>query len=93
MKEADIESIEAKITAEMEAYYRHLEQYKQLFIEATNQEYPLSDAKHHELLQQQERLDLSDLDVSSIEAEITTEIETYQQKLAQYSGIQSHEGQ
>ena len=81
LKEADIESIEAKITAEMEAYYRHLEQYKQLFIEATNQEYPLSDAKRHELLQQQERLDL---DVSSIEAEITTEIETYQQKLAQY---------
>jgi uncharacterized caspase-like protein len=84
LKEADIESIEAKVTAEMEAYYRHLEQYKQLFIEVTNQEYPLSDAKRYELLQQQERLDLSDLDVSSIEAEITTEIETYQQKLEQY---------
>jgi ABC-type branched-subunit amino acid transport system substrate-binding protein/uncharacterized caspase-like protein len=84
LKETDIESIEAKITAEMEAYYRHLEQYKQLFIEATNQEYPPNDAKRHELLQQQERLDLSDLDVSSIEAEITTEIETYQQKLDQY---------
>jgi len=27
LKEADIESIEAKVTAEMEAYYRHLEQY------------------------------------------------------------------
>ena len=84
LKEADIESIEAKITAEIEAYYRHLEQYKQLFIEATNQEYPLSDAKRSELLHQQENLGLSNLDVSTIEAEVTTEIESYQQKLGQY---------
>ena len=84
LKEADIESIEAKVTAEIKAYHRHLEQYKQLFIEATNQEYPLSDAKRHELLQQQENLGLSDLDVSTIEAKITTKIETYQQKLKQY---------
>ena len=84
LKEADIEPIEAKVTAEMEDYYRHLDQYKQLFIEATNQEYPLSDAKRSELLHQQENLGLSNLDVSTIEAEITTEIESYQQKLGQY---------
>ena len=84
LKEADIESIQAKVTAEIEAYHLHLDQYKQLFIEATNQEYPLSDAKRSELLHQQENLGLSNLDVSTIEAEITTEIETYQQKLGQY---------
>ena len=84
LKEADVGSIEAKITAEIEAYHRHLGQYKQLFIEATKQEYPLSEAKRRELFQQRENLSLSDLDVSSIEAEITTEIETYQQKLVQY---------
>ena len=84
LKEMDIESIEAKVTAEIEAYHLHLDQYKQLFIEVTNQEYPLSDAKRSELLQQQENLGLSDLDVSTIEAKITTKIETYQQKLGQY---------
>ena len=84
LKETDIISIEAKVTAEIKAYHLHLDQYKQLFIEATNQEYPLSDAKRSELLHQQENLGLSNLDVSTIEAEITTKIESYQQKLGQY---------
>lgn len=84
LKKDDITSIEAKVTAEIQVYHRYLEQYKQIFIEATNQEYPPSDAKRRELLQHQENLGLSDLDVSSIEAEITTKIESYQQKLEQY---------
>jgi hypothetical protein len=84
LKEIDIISIEAKVTAEIEAYYRHLEQYKQIFIEATKQEYPLGDTKRRELLQQQENLCLSDLDISIVESEIMVEIESYQQKVKQY---------
>ena len=84
LKKADIESIETKVTAKIKDYYRHLEQYKQLFIKAANQDYPLSNTKRRELLQHQENLGLSDLDVSTIEAKITTKIETYQQKLKQY---------
>ena len=84
LKKDDITSIEAKVTAKIKDYYRHLDQYKQLFIKAAKQDYPPSDAKRRELLQHQENLGLSDLDVSSIEAEITTKIESYQQKLEQY---------
>jgi type II secretory pathway pseudopilin PulG len=84
LKEADIEPIETKVITEMEDYYRHLDKYKQLFIEATKQEYPLGDTKRRELLQQQENLDLSDLDISTVESEITVEIESYQQKVKQY---------
>ncbi|MEH2364471.1 caspase, EACC1-associated type [Nostoc sp.] len=80
----DIAAIESQITAEVEAYHQKLQDYQQLFFTATQQEYPLSEATRNDLRQQQQRLGLTDVDVAPIEAQITTQIESYHQKLQQY---------
>ncbi|MGF2039420.1 MAG: caspase, EACC1-associated type [Nostoc sp. CmiVER01] len=81
---ADISAIESQITAEVEAYHQKLQDYQRLFFTATQQEYPLSEATRNDLRQQQQRLALTDVDVAPIEAQITTQIESYHQKLQQY---------
>jgi formylglycine-generating enzyme required for sulfatase activity len=80
----DIAAIESQITAEVEAYHQKLQDYQRLFFTATQQEYPLSEATRNDLRQQQQRLGLTDVDVAPIEAQITTQIESYHQKLQQY---------
>ncbi|WP_375513626.1 SUMF1/EgtB/PvdO family nonheme iron enzyme [uncultured Nostoc sp.] len=80
----DIAAIESQITAEVEAYHQKLQDYQRLFFTATQQEYPLSKATRNNLRQQQQRLELTDVDVAPIEAQITTQIESYHQKLQQY---------
>ncbi|MBD2441012.1 caspase, EACC1-associated type [Nostoc sp. FACHB-110] len=80
----DIAAIESQIMAEVEAYHQKLQDYERLFFTATQQEYPLSEATRNDLRQQQQRLGLTDVDVAPIEAQITTQIETYHQKLQQY---------
>ncbi|MEH2157660.1 caspase, EACC1-associated type [Nostoc sp.] len=80
----DIAAIESQITAEVEAYHQKLQDYQRLFFTATQQEYPLSKATRNNLHQQQQRLELTDVDVAPIEAQITTQIESYHQKLQQY---------
>ncbi|MEH1982619.1 MAG: SUMF1/EgtB/PvdO family nonheme iron enzyme [Nostoc sp.] len=80
----DIAAIESQITAEVEAYHQKLQDYQHLFFTATQQEYPLSEATRNDLHQQQQRLGLTDVDVAPIEAQITTQIESYHQKLQQY---------
>ncbi|MEA5605413.1 caspase, EACC1-associated type [Nostoc sp. UHCC 0252] len=80
----DISAIESQITAEVEAYHQKLQDYQRLFFTATQQEYPLSEATRNDLRQQQQRLGLADVDVAPIEAQITTQIESYHQKLQQY---------
>ncbi|MDZ8052325.1 MAG: caspase, EACC1-associated type [Aulosira sp. ZfuVER01] len=80
----DIAAIESQITAEVEAYHQKLQDYERLFFTATQQEYPLSEATRNDLRQQQQRLELTDVDVAPIEAQITTQIESYHQKLQQY---------
>ncbi|MHC5738874.1 caspase, EACC1-associated type [Nostoc sp.] len=80
----DIAAIESQITAEVEAYHQKLQDYQRLFFTATQQEYPLSEATRNNLRQQQQRLGLTDVDVAPIEAQITTQIESYHQKLQQY---------
>ncbi|MBE8992316.1 caspase, EACC1-associated type [Nostoc sp. LEGE 12450] len=80
----DIATIESQITAEVEAYHQKLQDYQRLFFTATQQEYPFSEATRNALRQQQQRLGLTDVDVAPIEAQITTQIESYHQKLQQY---------
>ena len=82
--DGDIAAIESQITAEVEAYHQKLRDYQRLFFTATQQEYPLSEATQNNLRQQQQRLELTDVDVVPIEAQITTQIESYHQKLQQY---------
>jgi hypothetical protein len=84
LTDRDIAPIESQITAEIEAYHQKLQDYERLFFTATQQEYPLSEATQTNLRQQQQRLGLTDVDVAPIEAQITTQIETYHQKLQQY---------
>nr|WP_242055257.1 caspase family protein [Nostoc flagelliforme] len=80
----DVAAIESQITAEVEVYHQKLQNYERLFFSATQQEYPLSEATRNNLRQQQQRLGLTDVDVAPIEAQITTQIESYHQKLQQY---------
>ena len=84
LSDADVALIEAQITTEVETFRRNLQQYEQAFLAATQQEYPLSESKRAELRQHQSSLGLSDVEIAPIEAKITTQIETYQQKLQQY---------
>ncbi|ODH00350.1 hypothetical protein A4S05_33540 [Nostoc sp. KVJ20] len=84
LADRDIAAIESQITAEVEAYHQKLQDYQRLFFTATQQEYPLSEATRNNLRQQQQRLGLTDVDVAPIEAQITTQIESYYQKLQQY---------
>ncbi|MEH2451864.1 MAG: hypothetical protein V7K20_11245 [Nostoc sp.] len=42
LKNEDIVPIETRITAEIEAYLQKIQQYEQVFIRATQQQYPLS---------------------------------------------------
>ncbi|WP_435024583.1 caspase, EACC1-associated type [Nostoc sp. CALU 1950] len=80
----DVATIESQITADVKAYHQKLQDYQRLFFTATQQEYPLSEATRNNLRQQQQRLGLTDVDVAPIEAQITTQIESYHQKLQQY---------
>lgn len=80
----EIEAIESRITAEVQAYHQKLQEYERLFVSATQEEYPLSEASRDSLHQQQQRLGLKDAEIAPIEAKITTQVETYQQKLQQY---------
>ena len=80
----EVEAIESRITAEVQAYHQKLQEYERLFANATQQEYPLSEASQVSLQQQQQRLGLKDGEIAPIEAKITTQIETYHQKLQQY---------
>jgi len=81
---AEVEAIEARITAEVQAYHQKLQEYEQLFTNAIQQEHPLSEASRANLRQQQQQLGLNDVEIAPIEAKITTQVETYQQKLQQY---------
>ncbi|MDZ8239968.1 MAG: SUMF1/EgtB/PvdO family nonheme iron enzyme [Nostoc sp. ChiQUE01a] len=84
LADRDIAAIQSQITAEVEVYHQKLQEYKRLFFTATQQEYPLGQATQTNLRQQQQRLALTDVDVAPIEAQITTQIESYHQKLQQY---------
>jgi len=84
LADQDIAAIESQTTAEVEVYHQKLQDYERLFTTATQQEYPLSEATRTDLCQHQQRLGLTDVDVAPIEAQITTQIESYHQKLQQY---------
>ncbi len=85
LSDADVAPMESQITAEVETYRRNLQQYEQVFVAATQQEYPLSEIRRNELRQQQQRLGLTDVEIAPIEAKVTTQVETYQQKLQKYA--------
>ncbi len=83
----DIASLEKRVTAEREIYRQKLQQYEQVFTRATQQQYPLTEAKRHELRQEQQNLSLKDEDINPIETRITSEIAAHIQKLQQYEQV------
>ncbi|MDZ7951075.1 caspase family protein [Nostoc sp. DedQUE09] len=87
LKDEDLAVIENSLTAEVEAYRQKLKQFEQAFIRAVQQEYPLSEANHNQLWQQQQLLGLKAEDIHPITARITKETEAYQQKLQQYEQV------
>ncbi|WP_392478808.1 caspase family protein [Nostoc sp. C110] len=87
LKDEDLAAIENSLRAEVEAYRQKLQQFEQAFIRAVQQEYPLSEAKHNQLWQQQQLLGLKAEDIDPITARITAEREAYQQKLQQYEQV------
>ncbi|MEH2305110.1 caspase, EACC1-associated type [Nostoc sp.] len=87
LKDEDLAAIENSLTAEVEAYRQKLQQFEQAFTKAVQQEYPLSQANHNQLWQQQQLLGLKAEDIYPITARITAEREAYQQKLQQYEQV------
>lgn len=84
LADTDVALIENRIKTEVEVHHRNLQQYQQSFAAAIQEQYPLSDSKRNELRQQQQNLKLNDISVAPIEAQLITEIESYQQKIEQY---------
>ncbi|MBE8986523.1 caspase family protein [Nostoc sp. LEGE 12450] len=87
LKDEDLAAIENSLRAEVEVYRQKLQQFEQAFIRAVQQEYPLSQANHNQLWQQQQLLGLKAEDIHPITARITAEIEAYQQRLQQYEQV------
>ncbi|MDF5740149.1 MULTISPECIES: hypothetical protein [unclassified Nostoc] len=87
LTDQDRASLENRVTAEIEAYRHKLQEYERVFTIATQQQYPLSEAKRHELRQEQQNLSLKDEDIAPLEARIIAEIEAYLQKLQQYEQV------
>lgn len=87
LKNEDLAAIENSLIAEVEAYRQKLQQFEQAFTIAVQQEYPLSEANHNQLWQQQQLLGLKAEDIQPITARITAEIEAYRQKLQQYEEV------
>ncbi len=87
--EADVQSIEAPILAQIEKHQANIRQYEQEFTEATQQQYPFSEEKRLSLQQHQQQLNLSDEDVTPIQTKITADLEEYLQKLDQYEQVLS----
>jgi hypothetical protein len=84
LTDAEIDAINVRVIAEVETHQQHTEQYEQQFARAVQQQYPLSEAQRLQLQFYRESLSLSEVDVAPIEAKITTEIKTYQQKAQNY---------
>ena len=87
LKEEDVQAIEAPIREQLQTYQANLRRYEQAFLDATDQEYPVSRAKHAELRQRQRSLSLSDEDIASIENRITASIEEHLKSLQQYEQV------
>lgn len=84
LTQVDVVSIEEKATEDAKAYRRNLHQYENAFFAATQHGYPLNKANRSELRQLQKSLGLTDIEIAPTESKVTTQIETYQQKLQQY---------
>ena len=84
LRNEDIQPIEIRVRAKIEAYKQHLQQYEQAFTEAMLQEDPLSEITRSRLQQMQQQWELKESDLTSIETRIIAEIEAYRHKLQQY---------
>ncbi len=84
LTDAEIDAITVRVIAEVETHQQHAQQYEQQFAGAVQQQYPLSETQRLQLQVYRESLSLSEVDVAPIEAKITTEIKTYQQKVQNY---------
>lgn len=87
LRNEDIQPIEHRVRAKIEAYKQHLQQYERTFTEAIIKEYPLSERTRHELKQVQDKWELTAENVTSIESRLISEIEAYREKLQQYEQI------
>ncbi|RCJ34373.1 caspase family protein [Nostoc sp. ATCC 53789] len=87
LRNEDTMPIEAQITAQIQLYKQHLQQYRQALTEAMRQEYPLSQDTGHRLQQMQSKWQISAEDLALIESRVIAEIEAYRQKLQQYEQI------
>lgn len=84
LTDAEVDTITVRAIAEVETHQQHAQQYEQQFAGAVQQQYPLSETQRLQLQFYRESLSLSEVDVAPIEAKITTEIKTYQQKVQNY---------
>ncbi|WP_223265296.1 caspase family protein [Nostoc sp. 'Peltigera membranacea cyanobiont' 210A] len=84
LRNEDTMPIEAQVKARIEAYKRHLQQYRQSLAKAMRQEYPLSQPTRHQLQQMQQEWRLKNEDLAAIENSLTADMEAYRQKLQQF---------
>ncbi len=84
LKNEDTMPLEARVIARLNTYKQKLQQYESEFTQAVQREYPLSQATRERLDQMQQSLELTDVEVASIETRITAQIEEHREKLQEY---------
>ncbi|MDJ0535350.1 MAG: substrate-binding domain-containing protein [Xenococcaceae cyanobacterium MO_207.B15] len=84
LKNEDTMPIEARVIARFNTYKQKLQQYESEFTQAVQREYPLSQATCDRLHQMQQSLELTDVEVATIEIRITSQIEKRREKLQEY---------
>lgn len=87
LNEIDVETIESRITREIEAYQANLRRYEQEFMAAVQQQYPLSETKRAKLTERYQALSLAVEDAASVENPVIASVEEHQQKLQQYEQV------
>lgn len=80
----DVLAIEQRLIERVEAQRERLREYERVFYAATQREYPLGKVGWEGLKQRQAELSLTEEEVSSIEAQITAQIESYRRNFQQY---------
>ena len=84
LRNEDTVPIEAKASSFLKKRKQDMQAYYEFFSTALRQKYPISSANRSNLQKKQQEFSLSETDVASIEAQVTSEVETYLRNLNQY---------
>ncbi|MFN8487509.1 MAG: GUN4 domain-containing protein [Caldilineaceae bacterium] len=84
LTDADVKACEQRGLATLVAHREKLQQYERAFVEAMQENYPLTPLQRDQLLQQQQALDIPEEETNGIHARREAEFKAHQQKIQEY---------